>query len=372
MKLIHHVCPNLRLVRRSRRRVKIEVKKECGRLLAAVSTARARWTSRRSAAALEPGGRRIRVSDRCHGWRHAPQEVVEGGPGLPERSDQSGTRHHPESATRSASRPVMAGRSAPSIEIDQRVGEQWRWRSTPPPPSDASAIASIKLRACGSCGQARRDAGHIGWLHRRRRGCRHPRARPLLPGVDRPALAGPGWCTDKGPLRAAGHRRHDRFERSQSRPIRTRYAGASSASRCWASINRQSRCSSIGEEGGRGEQRVQDTPSVLMRGQRLHASSATSKPGTLVSAPGRTWSCATRRSASVTIKFFQGLSRLHLLRPPSGVPTATVGTARLLSSCARASRRIRCRFRLRAAGWDTPCSASRAPCSSRTVVPPGG
>ena len=139
-----------------------------------------------------------------------------------------------------------------------------------------------------------------------------------LPGVDRPALA-VQMITDAGPARAARHRRQPRLDRPRTSPSTPGWA-RSSPSASSASPTPRVALLSIGEEKGKGDARIQratellDATDLRLRRQRRGQGP---RP--------RTWptsSSATRSLGNVVIKFFEGLSTLHL-RPVAGrVPAA--------------------------------------------------
>ena len=173
-----------------------------------------------------------------------------------------------------------------------------------------------------------------------------------LPGVDRPALA-VQMVTDSGPLVLL-----DIGATTDSTGVNlAQYAhmGSLFAERVLGVQDPTVALLSIGEEGGKGEQRVQEATALL---EASHCdSSATSRAGTCRTTRP-TSSSATRRWATSTMKFFEGLSsvifdmlRTEFKRPPWG----PIGYLFMRPGIGR----IREPLRLREAGWRAAAGRER-------------
>ena len=159
-----------------------------------------------------------------------------------------------------------------------------------------------------------------------------------LPGVDRPALA-VQMVTDQGPVRAARHRRHDRLHRPQPVPVRAhgrdlRRAGPGRGRPSVALL-------SIGEEGGKGEQRVQEATELLRASDLRFVGNVEGKD--LPHHPADVVVCDASRGQR-DHQVLRGALDVHLRHAARASSRARRGGPSATSSCARASPRIRARF----------------------------
>lgn len=262
---------------------------------------------------LEPGGRRIRVAIDAMGGDHAPQEVVEGS--LAWALENQGTDIILVGDTKRIS-SVMAGRSAPNIEIvnaSENVEMEEHPSAAVRRKRDASINVCMRLVRSGQA-DAVMSAGHTGagvaaailGLGR-------------LPGVDRPALA-VQMVTDKGPFvlldigattDSTGHNL-------------AQYArmGAIFSEQVLGVHQPTVALLSIGEEGGKGEQRVQDASVLIAASDLRFVGNVEGKD--LVAHLADVVVCDAS-VGNVTVKFFEGLSsfifsalRAEFRRPPWG------------------------------------------------------
>ena len=263
---------------------------------------------------LEPAaGRRVRVAIDAMGGDHAPVEVVEGS--LAWAIDNPGTDLIlvGDAARLSA---VLAGRTAPNLEVvhaSENVEMEEHPAAAVRRKRDASINICMRLVREGRA-DAVMSGGHTGagvaaailGLGR-------------LPGVDRPALA-VQMVTDKGPFvlldigattDSSGHNL-------------AQYArmGAIFSEQVLGVEAPTVALLSIGEEGGKGEQRVQDASVLIAASDLRFVGNVEGKD--LVHHLADVVVCDAS-VGNVTIKFFEGLSsfifdalRAEFRRPPWG------------------------------------------------------
>ena len=253
------------------------------------------------------------------GGDHAPEEVVA-------RRSRLGREHATrtcilvgdEAASRAhRRRPVPANVSivpaSESVAMDEHPALAVRRKR------DASINVCMRLVKRR---QGRR--GRDGRTHRRRRRRRPSSTWAGCRGVDRPALA-VQMVTDRGPLVLARYRRHDRLDRATISPSTRRWA-RSLPSGCWASRPHRWLCCRIGEEGGKGEQRVQEATALLKAGDLRFIGNVEGKD--LPKHPADVVVCDAS-VGNVTIKFFEGLSTSIFDMLRAEFKRAAVGADRL-------------------------------------------
>jgi glycerol-3-phosphate acyltransferase PlsX len=245
----------------------------------------------------EPGGpRRIRVAVDAMGGDHAPDEVVEGS--------FAWAREHAETdvllvGDEARVRTLLAGRSLPNLELVHAS------ESVEPEDHPAAAVRRKRDASINVCmrlvRQGRADAvmsaGHTG-------GSVAAAILGLgrLPGVDRPALA-VQMVTDKGPFvlldigattDCSGHNL-------------AQYArmGAIFSEQVLGVVEPSVALLSIGEEGGKGEARVQEATVLIAASDLNFVGNVEGKD--LVAHLADVVVCDAS-VGNVTIKFFEGLS----------------------------------------------------------------